>query len=98
MLVWLDYPLAINLWRLTCRGLQRIVTREDLWNSGNRETFRGQFLSRDSLYVWAIKTHRKKQKRYLAVMDDPDFSHITVIRLRSPRKTRNWLDGLRAVQ
>ena len=45
MLVWLDYPLVVNLWRLTRRGLKRIFTREELWESGNRETFGGQFLS-----------------------------------------------------
>lgn len=96
MLVWLDYPLAVNLWRLTHRGIRRIVTREDLWESGNRESFRGQFLSRDSLYAWAIKTHRIKKKRYLAFMDDPEVTHISVVRLRSPRATQRWFADLRA--
>ena len=94
MLVWLDYPLGVSLRRLTRRGLQRILTREDLWESGNRESFRGQFLSRDSLYVWAIKTHGKKRKRYQAFLADPQYAHITVVRLRSPRATEAWLAEL----
>jgi adenylate kinase family enzyme len=90
MLVWLDNPLHVNLWRLTRRGLQRILTQEDLWGTGNRESFRGQFLSRNSLYMWAIKTHRIKREHYLAFKDDPDFAHITFVRLRSPSATNRW--------
>ncbi len=97
MLVWLDYPLSVNLWRLTRRGLKRVITREDLWESGNRESFRGQFFSRDSLYVWAIKTHQIKRERYLSLMADPDFAHINIVRLRSPAAANRWrrrfLDG-----
>ncbi len=90
MLVWLDYPLVVNLWRLTRRGLRRTLTQEALWESGNRESFRGQFLSMDSLYVWAIKTHRIKRERYLAQMNDPNFAHVSFVRLRSPSVTNRW--------
>ncbi len=90
MLVWLDYPLPVNLWRLTRRGMQRILTQEDLWGTGNRESFRGQFLSRDSLYMWAIKTHQKKRERYHAFANNPEFAHIRFVRLRSPMATNRW--------
>jgi adenylate kinase family enzyme len=90
MLVWLDYPLPVNLWRLTRRGIQRVVSQEELWGTGNRESFRGQFLSWDSLYVWAVKSHRAKRERYLSFMKDPDFVHIRVVRLRSPSAANRW--------
>ena len=45
-LVWLDYGFLVTLRQLLGRTLRRISTREELW-SGNRESFRAQFLSRD---------------------------------------------------
>ena len=37
-LVWLDLPLPLVMARLLRRTARRIVTREDLWGTGNRET------------------------------------------------------------
>ncbi len=92
-LVWLDYPLALNFWRLTRRSLQRIVTREALW-AGNRETFRKQFLSRDSLYVWAVRSHARHRRDFAALLADPAYAHLTVVRCAFPRDTVRWLAGL----
>ena len=52
-IIWLDYPLIVNLWRLTRRNIVRIATGAELYH-GNRESFRTHFLSRDSLYLWAL--------------------------------------------
>ena len=54
--VWLDYSFALTFARLLRRTLARIHSGEELWN-GNRERFAEQFLSRDSLLVWAITTY-----------------------------------------
>jgi adenylate kinase family enzyme len=91
--VWLDYPLALNFWRLTRRSLRRIVTREALW-AGNRETFRSQFLSRDSLYVWAVRSHARHRREFAALLADPTYAHLDVVRFASPRDTARWLAGL----
>ena len=45
-LVWLDLPLPLVMWRLLTRTIRRIATREDLWGTGNRETFTRAFFSR----------------------------------------------------
>ena len=49
-LIWLDYSFAVTLWRLLRRTIKRVVTQEELW-SGNRETWRNAFLSRDNLFL-----------------------------------------------
>ncbi len=92
-LVWLDYPLALNFWRLTRRSLRRIVTREELW-AGNRETFRAQFLSRDSLYVWAARSHARHRREFTALLADPAYAHLAAMRHASPRDTARWLATL----
>jgi adenylate kinase family enzyme len=63
-LIWLDLPFALVMWRLLRRTLRRVWSREELWGTGNRETFRNAFLSRDSILLWAIKTHRRNRQRF----------------------------------
>jgi adenylate kinase family enzyme len=94
-IVWLDYPLVLSFWRLTRRSLRRILTREELW-AGNRETFRTQFLSRDSLYVWAARSHARHRREFAAHLADPAHTHLTTLRFASPRDTARWLATLPA--
>jgi len=93
MLVWLDYGLPLILWRLAGRTLRRLSRREVLWN-GNRETWQALFFSRDSLFVWALKSYPKLRKRYTALADEPAYRHLRVVRLRSPRETEHWVRAL----
>ena len=92
-LIWLDYALPLILWRLTLRTWRRLVTRQELWN-GNRERLREVLFSRDSLYVWALKSYPKHQREYPAVLNQPEYAHLDVVRLRSPRAAGKWLSGL----
>jgi len=75
--VWLDAPFWLILSRLWRRTLRRIRSGEELWN-GNRETFRGAFLSRDSLFVWVLRTQRRRARLYLEQLARPEFAHLTV--------------------
>ena len=90
-MVWLDYALPLILWRLTRRTFGRMLTRQELW-AGNREDLR-IFLSRDSILLWALQTYRSLRRTYSAVSDDPAWTHLTVVRLRSPRAAAAWLAG-----
>lgn len=92
-LVWLDYALPVVLWQLTRRTLVRIIAREQLWN-GNTETFRGAFFSRDSLFLWALQTHRRHRVEYTQLLSQPEFSHLHLVRLHGPAETQAWLKGL----
>jgi adenylate kinase family enzyme len=92
-LVWLDYPLPLILWRLIRRTLVRLVTREELW-SGNREEWRSQ-LGPDSLLLWALRTYRRRRREYTAIQGDSRYSHLTFVRLRSPRAAEAWLAAVK---
>jgi adenylate kinase family enzyme len=93
-LVWLDYPLGLVLFRLLRRALQRITTQEELW-AGNRETWRGQFFSRDSLFIYAWRTHPRKRKEYPSIA--ATYPNLTLLRFQSPRQVQHWLDEVRPV-
>jgi adenylate kinase family enzyme len=90
--VWLDLPLPRVLWRVWKRTIGRVVRRTELW-SGNRETWRNAFFSRDSLFVWAVQTHGRFRRR-LPVRLATDFTRVRLVRLRSPREIRRWLAGI----
>jgi adenylate kinase family enzyme len=92
-LVWLDFSLPLILWRLTRRTLQRIGQREVLWQ-GNTESWRTQFLSRDSLYVWALQSYPKLRKRYASVEQQPAYRHLRVVRLKTPREAEGWMEAV----
>ena len=85
LVVWLDPPLPTVLRRLGSRTVRRVRSGEELWG-GNRETWRGAFLSRDSLFVWALTTHRPRRARY-----EERLAKYDLVRLRSDRETQEWL-------
>ena len=67
MLVWLDYPIYVVMWRLFWRTIGRGVLRKELWH-GNKEKLWWHFFSRQSLFLWALKTHWRR-RRQMAVTD-----------------------------
>jgi adenylate kinase family enzyme len=86
--VWLDLPLRTCLGRLWTRTTHRIRTKEELWG-GNRETWRGAFWGRESLFWWTIRHHRSRQRRWpprFAALPD-----LTVVRLRTPAEVNAFL-------
>jgi adenylate kinase family enzyme len=92
LLIWLDYPLATSLRFLLKRTLRRTLKREILWGC-NRESFRKAFFSRDSIFLWALKSYRQYQQVYPQQLAAPEFSHLSVVHLKSPAETRLWLSG-----
>jgi adenylate kinase family enzyme len=92
-LIWLDYPLSLTLARLFRRTVGRIVTREELW-SGNVETWRAQFASRESLFLFALRTHHRRRREFAADLARPEYAHLTVLRFHRPGETERWLCGL----
>jgi adenylate kinase family enzyme len=89
-LLWLDYPLPLILRRLFRRTIRRVVTQEELWG-GNRERFRTQFASRDSLFLWALQTHYRHRREFPADLVKPEYAHLHVLRFRRPRELERWL-------
>jgi adenylate kinase family enzyme len=92
-IVWLDYALPVILWQLVRRTLRRSLKREELW-SGNRETLGKALFSRESLLLYALKTHRRRKREYPTLLSRPEHAHLALVRLRSPRETREWLSTL----
>jgi len=94
-IVWLDYSLIVIMWRLFWRAIRRTMSRELLWGT-NRETWRAQFFSRDSLFVWALQTYKHHRQEYPVFFAQPEYAHLCVVHLRSVRETKKWLGEVTA--
>ena len=85
LVVWLDLPLRVTLPRLWTRTRQRRREGTVLW-SGNRENWREAVFSRESLFVYALRTHRGRRRRY-----EQRLSRYEVVRLKAPDEIEAWL-------
>ena len=94
-LVWLDYKFRATLPRLLRRTFRRCITGEELGN-GNRETFYQQLFTRESILLEAIKKRGNDLRVYGdgVLLQKPEHRHLRVVRMPSPRATRDWLSGL----
>jgi hypothetical protein len=91
--IWLDPPLGAILVRLFLRAVRRSRSGEELWpGTGNRETLRNQFLSRDSLFGWALRTYRRRRRELPLILARPEHALLTVHRFRSSQDARAWLE------
>ena len=96
--VWLDYALPLVLSRLLRRIVARIRDRAELWpGTGNRETVRNAFFTRDPLLWFAVRTHRGRRRRLAEALARPEFAHLAVHRFREPREATRWLESQRAL-
>ena len=91
-IVWLDYRFPRVFSQLLLRTLRRSLTREELWN-GCRERLATSFFSRDSILLWCLKTYWRRRRNYPQVLARPEHAHISVLRFRSPRSFRAWLNS-----
>ena len=91
-LVWLDLPFPVVMWRLLRRTIRRVFTKEDLWGTGNRESLAGAFFSRQSILLYALKTHRRNRERFTI---ECEFlaKDKTIVRLKSAREVERFLAG-----
>ena len=91
LIVWLDYGFARVFARLFRRSIRRLLNRELLFN-GNRESARTLFLSRDSLFLWAIESHPQLSKQIPAALRE--YPHIHSQVFRHPSEAESFLRHL----
>lgn len=86
-IIWCDYSFPLVMNRLLRRTLKRTYTKEVLWN-GNRESFVGNFFTRDSVIYWTMRKWNRNKKRFSAIFAKPeDLPGVTLVRLRNPKET-----------
>jgi adenylate kinase family enzyme len=91
MIVWLDLPRYLVMWRVISRTLARSILRAELWNGNREPPLRTILTNEDHIIRWAWRTHRKSLARlteYLARRPD-----LPVVRLRTRGEVERWVGG-----
>ncbi len=87
-IVWLDFPLWVTFLRLWRRTMYRLRNDVELWN-GNREAWRDHFASRQSLFIWSVRSHVRHRRHWpVRFGDDP-----RLVRFRSVAEAQRWLEA-----
>lgn len=95
VVIWLDYPFTTTLFQAIRRAFKRSITGEELWEgTGNRESFKKNFFSKDSVLLWTIRTHGKVRKKYEEYMKSEKFAHIHFVRLKNHAEAARFLTRL----
>jgi ABC-type iron transport system FetAB ATPase subunit len=78
-------------WTAASENVFRARVREAI-AGGNRESVRGAFLGRNSLFAWTVKTHgRRRGELRGRLAANP---HLVVIQLRSAADADRWLGSV----
>lgn len=83
--VWVDFRLARTITQAFRRAVWRAWTRTELWpETGNRESFRRTFFSRESVLLWTLTSYHRNRRKYVRLMNSPETEHLDWIHLRDP--------------
>jgi len=93
-LIWLNYSFPIVMYRALSRTLRRAVTKQTLY-SGNRESLRMAFLTKDSILLWVLKTYHRRRRQYTKMLLTDPRSTLDVVVLGSPREAKRFLSELK---
>jgi adenylate kinase family enzyme len=94
--VWLRLPFRVVFWQLLKRTIVRLRRDEVLWGT-NRESWRGHFLSRDSLLLYSITSWRRHHKGVRQALEEIPHQAL-VLELRSEREIEEFLASLQATR
>ena len=92
--IWLDYPFFLIFYRLLGRTIQRALTKQEVFE-GCRESFRSQFLSRDSLMLWFFKTYGRRKRTYQTIFEENQYPHLKIFVFEHPREAEFFLESLK---
>lgn len=76
-IIWLNYPLYKNLWRGLKRSVQRILSDGEPF-AGCKETFRLTFLSKDSILLWILNSHKRRITEYTPLLTNTNFPEAKI--------------------
>ena len=93
--IWLDYSFLRTIRQAVKRAVSRSISGQELWEgTGNRETFRKSFMSKDSIVWYTMKSHARTRQRITALMADPQYAGIRFVKLTSPKAAEALLKSM----
>ena len=95
IVIWIDYSFPRTLFQSVRRAIIRAWSKKELWpGTGNRESFKKSFFSKDSIILWSVKNYWKNKRKYESMMLKKEYGHIEFVRLRSPKESSIYINSL----
>ena len=91
--IWLNYGFPLVMTRAIRRTIWRAVSGQELY-SGNKESIRMAFLSRDSMLLWVVTTHRKRRRRYEHLRTSNAYPHLQWFEFKTTVQADRFLKSL----
>ncbi len=83
--IWVDFRFVRTVAQAFRRAFWRARTQTELWpGTGNRESFRRTFFSRESVLLWTLTSYRRNRRKYQRLMNSAECAHLDWIHLRQP--------------
>jgi adenylate kinase family enzyme len=81
-IIWLDYPIFINLWRAFTRSVKRVWSGKESF-PGCKETVVHLLFSKESILLWILHTHTKRRNEFEKLLTNKNFPNATIARVRN---------------
>lgn len=96
LVIWLDYSFSRTFYRAVKRAVIRSLTKKELWKgTGNTESFRRAFLSKESILLWVINSYPKVNKRYNELIKSEEYPHIKFLKISTTKESEKFLYELK---
>lgn len=95
-IIWLDYSFPTVIFRALKRSVRRAFTREKVC-SGNTESFRQSFFSRDSVILWVIQTHKANRSKYKELLSSRQRKDCDIKIFTSHRQLRSHFGAMNII-
>lgn len=92
-LIWLDFPLRVTFLRVFRRCFHLWRNKVEICN-GNIVTLKREFFSRKSLLLYSLRSYHSKRNLYKIATASPEYKHLILHRIRSPKELKAWLQKL----
>ena len=93
-IVWLNYSFTRTFYRSLNRTTRRVFSGEELF-SGNRETFKQSFMSRDSILLWFLSDYHRQRREYTNLLGEERLSGKEIFIFRHPKQAQKFLQAIR---
>lgn len=94
LLVWIDLPFLTTTYSVTRRAIKRSLSQTELWpDTGNRESLKKSFFSKDSVIWWSITHYQSTGVKYEQLMRSGAYGDIAFLRLTSRKQIKRLLNS-----
>ena len=94
-IIWLDYGFFHTFKQILIRSFKRALTKNEIWQgTGNHESFKRNFFSKDSVVLWMLQNYWLTKKKYGQLFANNQLNNIHFIRFTSPKEAQQFLDTI----